>query len=165
MALRQPLAIAAALFALTLPTTADARLPRPSAPSPAPTIIRAECPYLPDFTFGCYYADSNTIYLDADGSHTYEIDPKAQELMLEHELGHAWINTMLDDGERSAVMRAVGFKRWSEATDQRVADVYAICRTGVEFVTADGWSPRSPRHGRNLCALLSRAGNDLRQDA
>lgn len=121
-------------------------------PPPAGELIAAPCPYDPTWA-GCHYADGR-IYV-------YPVT----RAMAFHELGHAYLHTVMNDGDRhrfTTIMRYTPF-RFGGDNEERLADAYASCAFGVGprsylFVNGHGYFPAAHQH-REVCALITHAGS------
>jgi hypothetical protein len=164
------------LFALALAASAAGAVQKPGLPTPMPRIVADKCPY--DFGFptsGCAYCDHGP---DGDGSVIY-LPPNTYggRFTKLHEVGHAFVCEMVDEGERNKIGRLEGFKpgRWTDTAAERTADVYANCRMGYQpppptrmgqWTAASNWSGWTPSRKRaiELCATLTRAGLDVNDE-
>lgn len=170
--LRLQLAALAALLAIGLAApnaraaTEDAVAARSGIPTPRATVIDAPCPYTDDEISGvaCAYSDTATIYAPHDEG----------AFILEHELGHIFDVQYLDDGERHALVRALGLTAgpWDRGSGldggntspiEWFADAYAACRLRLDprhkWETAYDYQPSAKRH-RKVCGIIRRASVD-----
>jgi hypothetical protein len=157
------------LTSLLCPAVASAR--RVPIPVPAPKVIHQPCPKF-ETAGGCFEPADNTIW----------IRPDADRFALQHEYGHAFDATRLNDGERNRFLRYIrhvgspwhvkdplevgGISR--DSPNEQFADAYANCALGngvrhrshgvIEFrwESSTTYMPWMSLHKR-VCAFLWRA--------
>lgn len=128
------------------------------------TVHEDPCPGLdPKFYDGCYLADTDEVYV-LDRS-----DPWA----FWHEVGHAFDEHRLDDGERRAFscLPAVRYEydpgrcgNWDGAVAEVFADAYGNCAMGAAnprsdyFMNGHDYTPTRRQH-LNACRFINRAAD------
>jgi hypothetical protein len=186
--MNRALLVFAGCLALCFPAKAAASaraVYRPPLPQPMPELVKGGCPGLEHEVAGCFIpagtADpsgnvhaSGVVYTDGYRFTTL------------HELGHAFDEAMMDDGERKAFAHAIGRldEEWSYTyTDEQgrviqspgslaeaFGDAYAHCRQGDVVASGREWTAGydyypTASENRRACGIIQRAGRDpaLRQ--
>jgi len=168
MLLRGKASVALAMAAICLLPAAATAQRRVPLPSPMPPVVYAPCPDDPTVEGCTYWVAPFTIYLS-----------NHRRFIREHELGHAFDQTMMSDGERNR-FRTLTHQRtapwwkleegeYSRASvGEQFADAYANCAIGNgsrrlpsgmisdRWETSTSYSP-SPRTHRRVCAFIRRA--------
>lgn len=132
-------------------------------PAPSVTVVGDPCPAA---TATGICTIESTIYAPANAS----------RFAVQHEIGHAFDEQFLDDGERNALKRAMGMpisRPWQLGTgltheglnspSERFADLYAACRLKMDpeglWESAYDYQP-TRRSLRRACGVVRRASSD-----
>lgn len=164
-----------------LAAPAQARVSHPPLPNPMPQLVIGECPGFED-AGGCYIGPGEADIND-DVWPRGAVFTSGDEFATAHELGHAFDETRMDDGERNRFATLLGRtgKPWSASyTDpagrliqtpgslsEPFADAYANCRLHHERGSGKIWEAGydyypSARQHQLICGMIKRAGIDPR---
>lgn len=126
----------------------------PPAPTVMPTLIPEGCPSQP--MWACYYAHGP----DGAGGPVMYVRAEFGRFTEQHEVGHAYDDQMLVDGERHRIAGAMHWRLWKP---EKFADFYAGCRLMID--PRNHWDRVAHVYGKWMglrsvaarCRLIARA--------